>query len=193
MTKSEKAVLIEELKQKFAENSYFYVMDAGGMTVEQTNRFRRACFEKGIEYRVIKNSLIKKALESNDTDYEPFYAEVLKGFSGVLFSAESGSAPAKMIKDFRKKTGMEKPFLKGASVDASFFFGEKSLEELTKVKSKEDVIAELITLLQSPARNLVTALNTPGQQLASALNSGGSTLGALLKGIAEKKEQEGEG
>ncbi|MEO1652330.1 MAG: 50S ribosomal protein L10, partial [Bacteroidota bacterium] len=190
MTKAEKAELLEELKEKFTQNSYFYVMDGAGMTVQETNNFRRTCFDKGIEYQVIKNSLIKKALESVEGDFTELNEKVLKGFSGVLFSAESGSAPAKMIKDYRKKTGKEVPVLKGASIDASVFVGEESLDTMSKVRSKADVIAELVGILQSPGRNLASALQAPGKNLASALNSGGGTLAGLLKAIAEKKEKE---
>ena len=190
MTKEEKGVYLEELKEKFANYSFFYVMDAAGMTVEDTNNFRRMCFEKGIEYKVIKNSLIKKALESLEGDYTELYNKVLKGFSGVLFSAENGAAPAKMLKEYRKK-GFEKPILKGASIDASFYVGEEQLDTLSKIKSKEDVIAELIGLLQSPGRNLVTLLQSPGKNLASALQSGGGTVHGILKALQEKKEQEG--
>lgn len=191
MTKEEKGVLLENLREKFGSNPYFYILDAGGMTVEEINKFRKVCFDKGLEYRVLKNSLIKKALESLDADYTPLNEQVLKGFSGVLFSPESGSAPAKLIKEFRKKGGSEKLTLKGASVDASFFFGEECLEELTKIRSKEDVIAELIGLLKSPATNLVRAMQGPSQKLVSSLQSGGNNVTGLLKAIADKKEQEG--
>ncbi len=189
MTREEKAVYIDELTEKFTSNPFFYVLDAGEMSVDETNKFRRFCFEKGIEYKVIKNSLIKKALERLDADYKPF-DDVLKGFSGVLFSPESGSAPAKMLKEYRKKGGGEKPALKGASIDASFYVGEESLEGLIKIKSKEDLLAELIGLLQSPGQNLVRVLNAPGQKLAGALQASGGTVHGILKALQEKKEKE---
>jgi large subunit ribosomal protein L10 len=175
MTREEKGVLIEELKEKLANSTYFYITDASGMTVAQTNNFRRKCFQNGIEYKVFKNSLIKKALESLETDYTPFNNKVLKGFSGILFSNESGSAPAKLIKEFRKDS--EKPIFKGASIDSSLFIGEENLDALTKVKSRLELIAELVGLLQSP-----------GQRLASAIQSGGSKLAGVLKALAEKQE-----
>jgi len=190
MTREEKAAVIEELKEKLANNPYFYVMDAAGMTVAETNAFRRLCYNRDIEYKVYKNTLIKKALDSLDADYTPFEEKVLKGFSGLLFSQNSGSSPAKLIKEFRKK-GNEKPLFKGASVDASLFIGEENLEALTKIKSKQDVIAELVGLLQSPGRNLVSALKTPGQKMVGVLQSQGSTLAGLLKALQEKKEKEG--
>jgi large subunit ribosomal protein L10 len=175
MTKEEKGVLIEELKEKFANSTYFYIADASGMSVAQTNDFRRLCFQRGIEYRVVKNSLIRKALESLDTDYSAFSDSVLKGFSGVLFSNESGSAPAKLLKDFHKN-GTEKPVFKGASIDSSLFIGTENLDKLTKVKSRLEMIAELVGLLQSP-----------GQKLASALQSGGGKVAGVLKTLQENK------
>lgn len=189
MTKEEKGVYLEELREKFSKNIFIYVMDAGGMSVEDTNKFRRFCFEKGMEYKVIKNSLIKKALESLGGDYSGFHP-VLKGFSGVLLSSEDGSTPAKMLKEYRKK-GNPKPVFKGASIDASFFIGEDQLDALTNIKSKRDVLAELLGMLQSPGSNLVRALKAPSQQLASALQSGGNNVHGLLKALAEKKENEG--
>lgn len=133
------------------------------------------CFQRGLEYKVVKNSLIKKALESLDTDYTNFNKAVLKGFSGVIFSNESGSAPAKLLKDFRKE-GNEKPLLKGASIDSSMYIGEQTLDTLTKVKSRLEMIAELVGLLQAP-----------GQRLASALQSGGGKLAGVLKTLSEKE------
>ncbi|OJJ21407.1 50S ribosomal protein L10 [marine bacterium AO1-C] len=176
MTREEKAVVIEELKGKFSEATGFYITDAGGMTVEGINQFRRLCFEKGIEYRVAKNSLIKKALEQQDADYTSlFESDILKGFSGIMFAGESVSEPAKLLKKFQKE-GNEKPALKGASVDAAIY-GADQLEALSKIKSKEEMIAELVGLLQSPGRNLV-----------SALQSGGSKLASVLKTLSDKEE-----
>lgn len=177
MTKEEKAVIIDELKEKFANTTYFYITDASGMTVESVNKFRRFCFEKGIEYRVIKNSLIRKALETLETDYSSFSKSVLKGFSGVLFANEIGNAPAKLLQEFRKQ-GNEKPLLKGASIDSSLYVGEESLETLTKIKTRLEMISELVGMLQSP-----------GQRLVSALQSSGSKLAGVLKTLSEKQEE----
>jgi large subunit ribosomal protein L10 len=105
MTRDEKREIIESLTEKFKENPYFYITDASGFSVAQVNAFRRTCFEKGIEYKVYKNTLIKKALENLDADYTQFSGEVLKGFSGIMFSKETGSHPAKVLLDFRKKAG----------------------------------------------------------------------------------------
>lgn len=185
MTREEKAVVIDELKDKFANNAYFYVLDAGGMTVAETNNFRKKCFDSKFEYKVVKNSLIKKALEAQEADYTEFNEKVLKGFSGVLFSPDSGSTPAKMLKDFRKKA--EKPLLKGASIDASFFYGDDSIDALTKVKSKADVLAELVGLLQSPGQSLARALQSPGQNLVGALQDGNNKLTGILKALENKQ------
>ncbi len=103
MTREEKAVIIDELSQKFANTPYFYITNAAGMSVSEVDSLRRLCFERGVEYRVVKNTLIKKALETLDTDYSSF-DEVLKGFSGVMFHPESGKVPAQLIKEFKKKS-----------------------------------------------------------------------------------------
>lgn len=177
MTKEDKAVLIDELKEKFASYTFFYITDASGMTVADTNRFRRMCFERGLEYKVIKNSLIKKVLEGMDTDYSEFNGKVLKGFSGVIFTNEAGNAPARLLKDFYK-TGSEKPILKGASIDSSLYIGAENLDTLTQIKSRLELIAELVGLLQSP-----------GQRLASALQSGGGGIAGVLKTLSENKSE----
>ncbi|MTI32999.1 50S ribosomal protein L10 [Xanthovirga aplysinae] len=174
MTREEKAQIIENLTEKFSNTNFFYIADASGLTVAQVNEFRGLCFEKGIEYLVVKNSLIKKALEKLDTDYAPFNDSVLKGFSGVLFSPESGSEPARIIKDFRKSVE-GKPVLKGASIDSDLFIGEENLETLSKLKSKTELIGEVISILQSPAKNVI-----------SALQSGEHTLAGLVKTLSER-------
>ena len=171
MTREEKAVVIEELVQKFSDNSHFYITDASGMTVAETNALRRLCFEKGIEYKVFKNTLIQKALERMDADYAPFDDAVLKGFSGVMFSAENANAPAKLIKEFRKKSGGESPMLKGASIDTDLFIGEENLDTLSKLKSKAELIGEIIGLLQSPAKNVISGLQGAGGKLAGILKT----------------------
>ena len=171
MTREEKAVVIEELVQKFSDNSHFYITDASGMSVADTNALRRLCFEKGIEYRVFKNTLIQKALERMDSDYTPFNDAVLKGFSGVMFSAENANAPAQLIKEFRKKSGGESPMLKGASIDTDLFIGEENLDALSKLKSKAELIGEIIGLLQSPAKNVISGLQGAGGKLAGILKT----------------------
>ena len=178
MTREEKTNVLEELSQKFSENDNFYVTDASGLTVEQINAFRKICFDKGVEYKVYKNTLIKKALEKLDTDYTEFSENVLKGFSGIIFSKESGKLPAQAIRDYYK-TGKsaDKPALKGASIDSDLFVGEEHLKMLSELKSKTELIGEIIGLLQSPAKNVV-----------SALQSGGSTLSGLLTTLSEREQ-----
>ena len=176
MTREEKGQIIEQLSAKFEENSNFYITDASGLTVEQINAFRQLCFTAGVEYGVYKNTLIQKALEKLDTDYTEFYDTVLKGFSGIIFSKEAANTPAKVIKDFRK-SGREKPMLKGASIDTDLFIGEEHLKLLADLKSKNELIGEIITLLQSPAKNVV-----------SALQSGGGKLAGIVKTLSEREQ-----
>jgi len=176
MTRAEKSQKIDELFEDFKNNNFFYMADASGMSVAETNNFRRICHQRGIKYYVVKNTLIKKALDKMETDYTPFDEEVLRGFTGVMFSEENGSLPAKIIKEFRKKIGREKPLLKGASIDTDLFIGDNQLDALSKLKSKEELIAEVISLLQSPAKNVI-----------SALQSGEHKLAGLVKTLSERE------
>jgi large subunit ribosomal protein L10 len=179
MTREEKSKIMEELTAKLSSTDFFYIMDASGMTVEATNKFRRACFEKGLEYRVVKNSLIKKALEKVGANYQPLVDEkVLKGFSGVIFSPESSKVPAQMLKEFHKKTNSVKPVLKGASISNDLFIGKDQIDVLIALKSKQELVGEVIGLLQSPARNVI-----------SALQSGGGKLAGLIKTLSEREQQ----
>jgi len=173
MNREGKAQLISELADKFQNNSFFYITDASGLTVPQIDKFRENCFKNGVEYKVYKNTIVKKALESVEGNFDELY-EVLKGFSGILFHPESGKAPAKVLKDFR--SGAEKPVLKGASIDSDIFIGDENLDTLSKLKSKEELVGEVIGLLQSPAKNVI-----------SALNSGGGTLAGIIKTLSEKE------
>jgi large subunit ribosomal protein L10 len=174
MTRDEKAQIIEELSQKFADNAHFYITDAGGLTVAQINAFRRLCFKSGIEYKVYKNTLIRKALERQEgVDFSPLFGS-LHGFSGVLFSKEAGNLPARVIKEFRKKLD-GKPVLKAASIDSDFFIGEENLTTLSELKSKNELIGDVVALLQSPAKNVL-----------SALLSGKNTVAGLVKALEER-------
>ena len=178
MTREEKQLIIESLTEKFKENPHFYITDASGFSVAQVNAFRRTCFEKGVEYKVYKNTLIKKALENLDVDYSSFSEQALKGFSGIMFSKETSNLPAKVLLDFRKKIGKKetKPVFKGASIAGDQFIGEQNLEMLSKLKSKEELIGEIIGLLQSPAKNVI-----------SALQSGQNTLAGLVKTLSDRE------
>jgi large subunit ribosomal protein L10 len=159
------------------ETPFFYITDASGFSVAEVNAFRRTCYEKGVEYKVYKNTLIAKALENLDADYSKLADGALKGFSGILFSKETSNLPAKVLLDFRKKQGKKeyRPVFKGAGIDSDVFLGESNLEVLATLKSKEELIGELIGLLQSPAKNLV-----------SALQSGQNNLTGVLKTLAER-------
>ncbi|MCU0451115.1 MAG: 50S ribosomal protein L10 [Bernardetiaceae bacterium] len=180
MTREEKDQIVEELSGKFADCANFYITDASGMTVAQTNAFRRSCFEKGIEYRVVKNTLIKKALERmGKGDFSPFDEAVFKGFSGIMFSPENPKLPAELLKEFRKKAGKKetpKPQLKGASISLDLFIGDNQLDALVNLKSKEDLLGEIIGLLQSPMSNVL-----------GALQSGGNTIHGVLKTLGERQ------
>lgn len=170
MTREEKAQIIEELADKFANHAHFYITDAGGFTVAQINNFRRLCFKNGVEYRVYKNTLIRKALEKQEgTDFSPLF-KTLHGFSGVIFSKESGNVPAKVIQEFRVKMA-GKPVLKGASVSSDLFVGDENLKMLAELKSKNELIGDIIGLLQSPAKNVISALQSGKHQIAGIVKT----------------------
>lgn len=175
MTKEEKGQIIDELAEKFSQNTHFYITDASGLTVAQINAFRRICFKAGIEYKVYKNTLIRKALEKQKGNFEELN-QVLQGFSGVIFSKESGNAPAKAIREYQTKLE-GKPALKAASIDASLFIGAEHLTTLSEMKSKNELIGDIISLLQSPAKNVL-----------SALLSGKQTVAGLVKALEERKQ-----
>lgn len=174
MTREEKEIIVRDLSEKLANTNYFYITDASTMTVASINQFRRMAFERGLEYKVYKNSLIKKALDTLEADTTALET-VLKGSSGILFSTESGNAPAKLIKDFRKK-GNTLPLLKGAFIDAGIYVGENQLDTLATIKSKFELIGDVIGLLQSPAKNVI-----------SGLQGGGNKLAGILKTLSEKE------
>lgn len=175
MTREEKGQIIEELAEKFSQNNHFYITDASGLTVAQINAFRRLCFNAGVEYRVYKNTLIRKALEKQKGNYEELFG-TLKGFSGVIFSKEAGNVPAKVISEYRKKLA-GKPGFKSASIESTLFIGEENLNTLVELKSKNELIGEVISLLQSPAKNVL-----------SALLSGKQTVAGLVKALEERKQ-----
>jgi large subunit ribosomal protein L10 len=175
MTKEEKGLIIEELAEKFSQNNHFYITDASGLTVAQINAFRRLCFNAGVEYRVYKNTLIRKALEKQEGNFEELF-KTLHGFSGVIFSKEVGNAPAKVIAEYRKKLE-GRPGFKGASIESTLFIGEDQLSTLVELRSKNELIGEIISLLQSPAKNVL-----------SALLSGKQTVAGLVKALEERKQ-----
>ena len=180
MTRDEKKVIIDSLTEKLKENPFFYITDASGFSVAQVNACRRTCYEKGVEYKVYKNTLIAKALENLDADYSKLSSGALKGFSGIIFSKETSNLPAKVLLDFRKKLGKKetRPVFKGAGIDSDVFLGENNLEVLSNLKSKQELLGDLIGLLQSPAKNLV-----------SALQSGQNNITGVLKTLAERESK----
>ncbi len=173
MTRSEKVAAVEILKDKFNEYSFFYLTDFSNLTVEQINKLRGMCFDKDVEMQVAKNTLITKAFEAiGDDNGFSGLAPALKGPTAIMFS-KTGNVPAKIIKEFRGKD--EKPVLKAAYIDSDVFLGDENVDVLAALKSKEELIGDVIGLLQSPAKNVI-----------SALKSGGSTIMGLLKTLEER-------
>lgn len=171
MNKEEKYDLVLALTEQMKEYGNFYITDTSNLTVAKVNDIRRQCFENEITMQVTKNSLIKKAMDNIEGDFAPLY-DVLKGSSSILFS-KSATAPAKLIKKLRKKG--DKPVLKAAYIDSSLFIGDNQLETLINLKSKEQLVGEIIGLLQSPAKNVI-----------SALSSGGNILAGVVKTLQER-------
>ena len=168
MNREEKAQIIEGLVSKIQEYPHFYVTDTTGLNAEKTSALRRACFEKQISLVVVKNTLFTKALEQVEkTDSE--LLGILKGTSAVMF-AQTGNAPARLIKEFRK--GTDKPQLKGAFVEECIYVGDSTLEALVNVKSREELIGDIVALLQSPAKNVISALKgSAGQKVAGLVKA----------------------
>ncbi|WP_421763156.1 50S ribosomal protein L10 [Ekhidna sp.] len=170
MTRQDKAQLISDLTEKFKETDHFYIADTSGLTVAEINKFREMCFNKGVEYKLVKNTLIKKALENVEGDYSSL-DEVLKGTSGVMFVNEIANAPAKIIKEFKKEDSNDRPKFKAASIDSDLFIGEDQLGALASLKSKQELIGDIVTLLQSPAKNVLTLLQSGEHKLAGIVKT----------------------
>jgi len=173
MKKEDKSAIIKQLETTINEYAHFYLADIGGLNAAETSELRRVCYKQDIKLVVVKNTLLQKALENSSVDFSEIYGS-LKGETSVLLS-NTGNAPAKLIKDFSKSSKSKKPVLKAAYVEQSFYIGENQLDALLVVKSKNDLIADVIALLQSPAKNVV-----------SALQSGGNTIHGVLKTLAER-------
>jgi large subunit ribosomal protein L10 len=171
MNREEKSQVIEDLTAQLAENANIYVADISGLNAGDTSALRRACFKANVSLAVVKNTLLAKAMEASDKDFGDM-PSVLKGNSSLMFS-ETGNGPAKVIKTFRKKTML--PLLKGAYVEQAVFIGDDQLDVLVDIKSKEELIGEIVGLLQSPAKNVI-----------SALKSGGGKIAGILKTLSEK-------
>lgn len=173
MRKEDKQQIVDDLTGKIKSYNGFYITDTSALTVSQINVIRRKAFEKGVKVQVAKNTLIRKAMEAVGTEYADLY-DVLKGSSTLLFS-ETANLPAKLIKELRK-TG-DKPVLKGAYVEESLFIGDNQLDQLAALKSKNELIGDIVALLQSPAKNVV-----------SALQSGGGKLAGIVQTLSERGE-----
>jgi large subunit ribosomal protein L10 len=172
MKKSEKNVVVSELQEIFNNNSFVYIADASGLSANDTNKLRRELFKSGVSMRVAKNTLINLAMEQSDKDFGEL-SSILKGSSAIMVS-ENQKAPAQAIKKFRGKGA--KPELKGAFIDSAVFIGDDQLEALTQLKSKEELVADIIALLESPIK-----------QVISGLQSSGNTLSGILKTLSEKE------
>ncbi len=172
MKKEVKDTIIVELGEKLKEYPHFYLVDIAGLNAEATSNLRRKCFKNEIKLVVVKNTLLHKAFEASDVDFGPLY-DTLKGNTAVMF-CQTANVPAKMLKEY-EKDGV--PTLKAAYAEEGFFVGAEKLEELASLKSKNEVIAEIVSLLQSPAKNVV-----------SALQSGANTIHGVLKTLGERPE-----
>ena len=172
MTREEKSIAIQDLTAQLASAGVVYIADISGLNAQATSDLRRAAFKANIKIEVVKNTLLAKAMEASTERNYADLPTILKGNSSIFIS-ETGNAPAKLIKDFRKKSNI--PFLKGAYIEEAVFIGDEHLDSLVAIKSKDEVIGEIIGLLQSPAKNVI-----------SALKSGGSTIAGLVKTLSER-------
>lgn len=171
-TRADKDQLIGELVNELNQSPNFYLTDISTLTVEKTNNLRRKCFENNIELKVVKNTLLKKAFEKTGRDYQELFG-VLKGSTSIMF-CETGNVPAKLIKEFRKTS--DRPVLKAAFVQECAYIGDNQIDTLVSIKSKNELIGDIIGLLQSPAKNVV-----------SALQSGKHKLAGIVKTLSEKQ------
>lgn len=167
MKKEEKNQLIDSLAETLATNNNIYITDISDLNVETTSKLRRLCFKRNVEIKVVKNTLLKKAMERTEKDFSSLY-EVLKGSTSIMLS-EAGNVPAKLIKEFRKTSN--RPILKGAYVQETCFVGDNQLDTLVNLKSKNELIGDIIGLLQSPARNVISALQSSGGKLAGIVKT----------------------
>jgi len=169
MNKQEKNEVIEILKGKFSQYNNFYLTNTEALTVAQVNKLRSICFNKKVEMKVAKNTLIRKALEQLDSTRFEGTFDSLHGVTALMFS-ENPKEPALIISTFRKETNTEKPLLKAAFIDGDVFVGDNQLAALKDLKSKQDLVGEIISMLQSPAKNVISALNA-GNKLASLVKA----------------------
>lgn len=173
MKKEDKALIINQIAETIKSYNGFYVVETAGLDAEKTSALRRACFKADIKLMVVKNTLLHKALESLEGDYTELYG-VLKGSTSIMCT-NVGNAPAKLLKDFVKK-GDTLPLLKGAYVEETVYIGADQIDALASIKSKHELIADVVALLQSPAKNVI-----------SALQSGAGTIHGLLETLSKKE------
>lgn len=175
MKKEEKDQVIVALTEDLKLANNLYITDISELNVEITNALRRLCYKRNIRLTVVKNTLLKKAMESSERDFTALYP-VLKGGTSIMI-CETSNVPAKLISEFRKSNKIEKPILKGAYIQESIYLGNNQLEILASLKSKAELIGDIIGLLQSPAKNVI-----------NALQSGGHTISGIVKSLSEKPE-----
>jgi len=173
MNKQEKNDIIASIDVMLNENKNFYLADISGLNADQSGALRRLCFKREVSLQVVKNTLLKKAFEKNDTDFSDLYS-ILVGNTSIM-QAEASNSAAKVIKEFRKKN--DKPILKAAYLEESLYIGDENLSALADLKSKEELIGDIIVLLQSPAKNVI-----------SSLQSGGNKLSGIIKALQDKSE-----
>jgi large subunit ribosomal protein L10 len=171
MKQEEKSIIIDAIAKDLADYPHVYITDISGFTVETVNQLRRQCYRRSIKLKVVKNTLLKRAMDQSSIDYSEIYP-ALKGVSSIMLS-DTGNAPAKLIKEFRVKN--KKPLVKAAFIEECTYFGDDQLEYLCAIKSREELIGDLVALLQSPARNVI-----------SALQSGSGKLAGIIKTLSER-------
>ncbi|MEN8816019.1 MAG: 50S ribosomal protein L10 [Nonlabens sp.] len=167
MTREQKANVIQDLTATLGDNTTIYLADISGLNALDTSNLRRACFKANVKMAVVKNTLLAKAMEASDKDFGELPG-LLKGNTSIML-AEVANAPAKVIENFRKKS--KKPVLKGAYIEEAIYVGDDMIETLSNIKSKEEMVGEIIGLLQSPAKNVVSALKSSGGKLAGILKT----------------------
>ena len=172
MTREQKSQVIEELTADLASNANIYLTDISGLNAGNTSDLRRACFKANVKLAVVKNTLLEKAMAASEKDFGDL-PSILKGNTSLMYS-ETGNAPAKVIKAFRKKS--DRPLLKGAFIEEAIYIGDDQLDALVDIKSREELIGDIVGLLQSPAKNVI-----------SALKSGGGKLAGIIKTLSEKE------
>jgi len=172
MKQEQKSLIIDEIAKDLANYPNVYITDISGFTVETVNQLRRLCFKRDIKLKVVKNTLLKRAMDQSDIDYSEVYP-ALEGSTSVMLS-NIGNAPARLIKEFRAKN--KKPIIKAAFIETAAYFGDENLENLCNIKSREELIGDIIGLLQSPAKNVI-----------SALQSGGGKLAGIVKTLSERE------